>query len=39
MLTASGESTPTEQESYEGLWRFRLADAKWYPLRKDVDAG
>ncbi len=39
MLTASGETTPTEQMSYEGLWRFRLSDAKWYPLREDTDAG
>jgi len=35
----SGETTPTVQESYEGLWRSRLSDAKWYPLQETPDAG
>jgi len=39
MLLPSGETTPTAQESYEGLWRFRLSDVKWYPLRSAADAG
>lgn len=39
MLLPSGETTPTAQQSYEGLWRFRLSDAKWYPLQQETDAG
>jgi hypothetical protein len=38
-LLPSGETTPTVQESYDGLWHFRLSDVKWYPLRPATDAG